>query len=375
MPETVICGYLRSPFTLAGKGELAGLRPDRLAADVVRGLLDRVDLDPALIEDLILGCAFPEGEQGLNLGRVVGNLAGLPDSVGGMTVNRWCGSSMQAIQLAAGAIATNCGEAFLCGGVESMSRVPMMGLNCLPPPEWSDATRAAFINMGVTAENVADRYGVTRAEQDAYAAASQAKAAAAQAAGRLADEIVAVGPATQDGCIRGGTTAEKLATLKTVFRENGSVTAGNASTLTDGATMTLVCSDAFAARHKLPVLARVASFAVSGCAPEIMGVGPVEATRKALARAGVGLNDIDVVEMNEAFAAQVIACRRDLDLDPTRMNRDGGAIALGHPLGATGARLVGKAASLLKRDGGRYALATQCIGGGQGVAMVLESAQ
>lgn len=374
MPDAVICGYLRSPFTLAGKGGLASQRPDRIAAEVVRGLVGRLDLDPAEIEDLILGCAFPEGEQGLNLGRVVGNLAGLPDSVGGMTVNRWCGSSMQAIQIACGAIASNAGEAFLCGGVESMSRVPMMGLNCLPPPEWPDTTRAAFVNMGLTAENVAARYGLSRAEQDAYAAESQAKAATAQAEGRLADEIVAIGAVAQDGCIRGDTSVAKLATLKTVFKENGTVTAGNASTLTDGASMTLVCSDTFAARHRLPVLGRLASFAVSGCAPEIMGIGPVEASRKALARAGIRAADLDVIEMNEAFAAQVLACCRDLDLNPARLNRDGGAIALGHPLGATGARLVGKAADLLKRDGGRYALATQCIGGGQGIAMVVEAA-
>lgn len=374
MTEAVIAGYVRSPFTFAGKGELAAHRPDSLAAQVVRSLLQRTGIAPSDIEDLILGCAFPEGEQGLNLGRVVGNLAGLPDSVGGMTVNRWCGSSMQAIQIAAGAIATGAGEVFLCGGVESMSRVPMMGLNCLPPPEWSAETRSAYLNMGRTAETVAERYGIDRARQDAYAAESQARAAEAQASGRLSDEIVAIGEAKADGCVRGGTTAEKLGTLKTIFKENGTVSAGNASPLTDGASMTLVCSADYAGRKGLPVLARIRAFAVSGCAAEVMGIGPVEASRKAMARAGITAADLDVIEMNEAFAAQVLACCDQLGVDPARINRDGGAIALGHPLGATGARLVGKAALLLKRDGGRWALATQCVGGGQGIAMVLEAA-
>ncbi len=374
MADAVIAGYVRSPFTFAGKGELAGHRADELAAHVVRALLARTGIPAVDIEDLIIGCAFPEGEQGLNLGRVVGNLAGLPESVAGMTVNRWCGSSMQAIQDAAGAIATGAGEVFLCGGVETMSRVPMMGLNCLPPPSWTPATRNAYLNMGHTAEVVAERFGIDRARQDSYAAASQAKTAAAQAEGRYATEIAAIGGLDRDSCVRAGTTVEKLATLKTVFKENGTVSAGNASPLTDGAAMTLVCSARYAARHGLAVLARIRAFAVSGCAPEVMGIGPVEASRKAMARAGITADRLDVVEMNEAFAAQVLACCDELGLAPEHINRDGGAIAIGHPLGATGARLVGKAALLLSRDGGRWALATQCIGGGQGIAMVLEAA-
>lgn len=374
MTEAVIAGYLRSPFTFAGKGELSAHRPDSLAAQVLRALLQRTGVTPADIEDLILGCAFPEGEQGLNLGRVVGNLAGLPASVAGMTVNRWCGSSMQAIQIAAGAIATGAGEVFVCGGVESMSRVPMPGLNCLPPPQWTDETRSAYLNMGMTAEIVAERYGIARTRQDAYAARSQTRAAEAQEAGRFADEIIAIGEVKRDGCVRAGTTAEKLATLTTLFKENGTVSAGNSSPLTDGAAMTLVCSAEYARRHGQPVLARIRAFAVSGCAPEVMGIGPVEASRKALKRAGIAATDVDVIEMNEAFAAQVLACCDHLGVEPERINRDGGAIAVGHPLGATGARLVGKASLLLKRDGGRWALATQCIGGGQGIAMVLEAA-
>ena len=350
------------------------MRPDDLAAGVVSALVERSGVDPELVEDVILGCAFPEGEQGFNIARCVVLLAGLPQSVGGSTVNRWCGSSMQAVQAAAGAIAMGAGEAFIAGGVEAMSRVPMMGFNPMPNPRWDDSARAGYLNMGLTAENLADRFGISRDEQDAYAAASQRKAAAAQADGRLAAEVAPVGAVDRDGCIRGETSPEKLAGLKPAFKADGSVTAGNSSPLTDGASATLVCSEEFVRRHDLTPLARVAGYAVSGCAPEIMGIGPVEATRKALARAGISAGDLDVIEMNEAFAVQVLACCRELGIDPEVLNRDGGAIALGHPLGATGARLVGKAAQLLKRDGGRYGLATQCIGGGQGIALVLEAA-
>lgn len=378
MAEAFIVDYARSPFSPAGRGALAGVRPDDLAAGVIAAVVGRSGIDPAALEDVILGCAFAEGEQGLNIARCAGLIAGLPQTVGGSTVNRWCGSSMQAVQMAAGAIAIGAGEAFVAGGVESMTKVPMMGFNPMPNPRWDDAMRAAFLNMGLTAENLADRYGITRSEQDAYAAASQDKAAAAQADGRLAAEIAPVatagGTVEQDGCVRPGTGLDKLGTLKPAFKAGGSVTAGNSSPLTDGASATLVVSEAFARTHGLKPLARVAGYAVSGCAPEIMGIGPVEATRKALARAGITGADLDVIEMNEAFAVQVLACCRELDIDPARLNRDGGAIALGHPLGATGARLVGKASQLLKRDGVRYGLATQCIGGGQGIALVLEAA-
>ena len=374
MAQAYIVDYLRSPFALANKGALTGVRPDDLAAGVVSALVERSGVDPELVEDVILGCAFPEGEQGFNIARCVVLLAGLPQSVGGSTVNRWCGSSMQAVQAAAGAIAMGAGEAFIAGGVEAMSRVPMMGFNPMPNPRWDDSARAGYLNMGLTAENLADRFGISRDEQDAYALASQRKAAAAQADGRLAAEIAPVGAVDRDGCIRGETSPEKLAGLKPAFKADGSVTAGNSSPLTDGASATLVCSEEFVRRHDLTPLARVAGYAVSGCAPEIMGIGPVEATRKALARAGISAGELDVIEMNEAFAVQVLACCRELGIDPESLNRDGGAIALGHPLGATGARLVGKAAQLLKRDGGRYGLATQCIGGGQGIALVLEAA-
>ncbi|WP_068079944.1 thiolase family protein [Novosphingobium rosa] len=374
--DVVIAGYARSPFHLAGKGALARTRPDDLAAAVVRALVERTGIDAAALEDLVLGCAFPEGEQGFNIARLVGLLSDLPLSVGGMTVNRFCGSSMSAIHYAAGQIALGAGQAFLCGGVESMSRVPMMGFNPLPNAELAKRS-AAYIGMGDTAENVAKQYGISREQQEAFAVESQRKAAEAQAEGRLSDEIVPIatkaGVVDKDGCLRPGTTAEALAGLKPAFSATGSVTAGTASPLTDGASAVLVTSGTFAGAHNLPLLARVKAVAISGCSPEIMGIGPVAASRKALERAGITAADLDVIELNEAFASQALACIADLGLDPSKMNIDGGAIAIGHPLGATGARIVGKAASLLARTGGRYALATQCIGGGQGIATVLEA--
>jgi acetyl-CoA acyltransferase len=378
MKDIVIAGFARSPFTPAGKGALAKVRPDDLAAQVVRGLIARTGVDVADIEDLKLGCAFPEGEQGLNLARLVGFLADLPLGVSGVTVNRFCGSSMETIHMAAGAIHMGAGEVFICAGVESMSRVPMMGFNPLPNPALYEALPAAYMSMGETAEIVAARAQITRAQQESFAVESQRKAAAAQNAGRFMDEIVpingAVSPVSVDGCLRPDTTAEGLASLKPAFDENGTVTAGTSSPLTDGAAAVLVCSADYAARKGLQPLARIRSIATWGCAPEVMGMGPVGASNKALARAKLSVSDIDVIELNEAFASQSLACIRELGLDSARVNLDGGAIALGHPLGATGARITGKAAQLLKRTGGRYALATQCIGGGQGIATLLEAA-
>lgn len=375
--DAFVAGYVRTPFTFARKGALANVRPDDLAAHVIRSLLARTGAPAEEIEDVVWGCAFPEGEQGLNIGRVAGLLAGLPETVAGMTVNRWCGSSIQAVQAAAGMLAMNAGEAFIAGGTESMSRVPMMGFNVLPHPTWSRENVDDFVNVGLTAERVARECSVTRQDQDQFALVSHSKAAAAQADGRLAQEIepyqTSSGIVDKDGCVR-ETTLEKLSELKTVFLEGGTVTAGSSSPMTDGATAVLVCSEAFLKRHDLKPLARLASFAVSGCAPGVMGLGPIEASRKAMARAGVKIGDVDLIEMNEAFAAQAEACRRALDIDPQKLNIDGGALALGHPLGATGTRLIGKAALLLQREGKRRALATQCIGGGMGIAMVLEAA-
>ena len=376
MSNVVIAGYARSPFTLATKGALARVRPDDLAAQVVAALVQRTKVNVNDIEDLIVGCAFPEAEQGFNVARLIGLLSGLPQSVGGLTVNRFCGSSMQSVHIAAGQIQLGAGEVFIAAGVESMSRVPMTGFNPLPNPVLQARIPGAYMGMGDTAENVAAKWHIGRAEQEAFAVRSQQRAAAAMEAGYLADEIVPIttkgGTVDKDGCPRPDTTAAGLAQLKPAFNKDGTVTAGTASPLTDGASALLVCSEEYARKNGLTPLARVRSVAIAGCAPEIMGIGPVAATQKALQRANLKITDIDVVELNEAFASQSLACVRDLDIREDIVNIDGGAIALGHPLGATGARIVGKAASILRRVGGRYALATQCIGGGQGIATILE---
>jgi acetyl-CoA acyltransferase len=376
MSKAVIAGYVRTPYHFAHKGALIEMRPDDLAAATLRALVDRTGVDPNEIDDVIMGCAYPEGEQGMNVARIALMLAGLPQSIGGVTVNRFCGSSMTAIHMAAGQICLGAGEAFIAAGVESMSRIQRGGVDPRPNPKFADLGVQQYISMGETAENVAEQYGVSREEQEKLALASQQKAHAAQEAGRLAGEIVPIetpaGLVERDGCLRPSTTLEGLAGLKPAFRPRGTVTAGTSSPLTDGATATLICSEAFAQRNGLEPLARIVSVAVAGCPPEIMGMGPVPATRKALARAGITAADLDVVEINEAFGSQSVACLRELGIPWDVVNLDGGAIALGHPLGATGARITGKAAQILKRDGGRYALATQCVGGGQGVATVLE---
>jgi acetyl-CoA acyltransferase len=377
MTAVVLAAYARTPFQPAKKGELASVRPDDMAAQLVRALVDRTKIDAAEIEDLLLGCAFPEGEQGLNVARLIVLLAGLPISVAGATINRFCGSSMQSVHTAAGAIMMGAGEAFICAGVESMTRVPMMGFNPMLNPRLAEQVPGAYMGMGDTAENVARKWNISRDEQERFAVASHKKAAAAQSDGKLKDEIIAIKDGNRvvdrDGCIRPDTSAQGLAELKPAFDQKGTVTAGTSSPLTDGAAAVLVTSAAYAEKHGLTPLARVKSVAVAGCAPEIMGIGPVAASRKALDRAGITADKLDVIELNEAFASQSIACIRDLKLPEDRVNIDGGAIALGHPLGATGARITGKAASLLRRTGGRYALATQCIGGGQGIATVLEA--
>ncbi|MCY4479407.1 MAG: thiolase family protein [Rhodospirillales bacterium] len=378
MNNAVIAGYVRSPFHFAHKGALVEKRPDDLAAEVVQGLLAQTGVDPAEIEDLIIGCAFPEGEQGFNMGRIVALIAELPISVAGATVNRFCGSSMQAIHIAAGAIRMDAGEAFICAGVESMSRVPMGGFNPAPNPDLYEKNEGAYMSMGETAENLARKYQITREEQESLAVSSHARAAAAWDDGKFAGEVIPVetgeGTVERDGCIRPGTSAEILSGLEPAFDAEGTVTAGTSSPLTDGAAAVLVCTEEYAQRNELTVLSRIKSIAVAGCAPEIMGYGPVVSSEKALARAGLKMADVDVIELNEAFAVQALACVRELSIDLERMNIDGGAIAIGHPLGATGARITGKAAQILRREDKRYALATQCIGGGQGISTVLEAA-
>jgi len=377
MVNVVIAGYARSPFTLAKKGALARVRADDMAAAVIRGLIEKTGVKPEDIEDIVVGSAFPEGEQGMNVARLIGLLADLPLSVGGMTVNRFCGSSMSSVHIAAGQIQMGAGDVFIAAGIESMSRVPMGGYNPLFNVTLNEKNPAAYMGMGQTAENVARKWQITRDQQEDFAVASHKKASEAQAAGKFSDEIVPIhtkgGVVDQDGCIRAGTTKETLAGLKLAFDQEGTVTAGTSSPLTDGASAVLVCSEDYATKHNLPILARIRSIAVSGCEPDIMGIGPVRASRKALQRAGLEARDMDIVELNEAFSSQAIASMKEIGFRPETVNLDGGAIALGHPLGATGARIVGKAASLLKREGGRYAIATQCIGGGQGIATVLEA--
>lgn len=372
MTNTVLCAYARSPFTPANKGELAKTRPDDLLAQVLKGLLSRITLNTADIEDLLVGCAFPEGEQGLNIARMAVFMSGLPVTVGGATVNRFCGSSMEAIHMAAGKIACGAGELFISAGVESMTRIPMGGFNPSPNPNLYASHPGAYMSMGMTAENLCKKFNIARKEQEAFALESHKKAAAAD----LSAEIVAIkakaGDVTKDGCIRADTTMEAMAGLAPAFDAAGTVTAATSSPVTDGAAAVVVASEAYADKHKLPKLARIKSFAVSGLEPDIMGLGPVEASKKALSRAGLQISDIDIIELNEAFAVQALSVIKELGLDPAKVNIEGGAVALGHPLGASGARITGKAAQLLAKHEKRYALATQCIGGGQGIATILE---
>lgn len=370
--QTVICAYARSPFTPAHKGELARARADDILAQVIKGLLAKVAVNTADIEDVIVGCAFPEGEQGMNIGRMVALLAGLPVSVGGATVNRFCGSSMEAIHIAAGKIACGAGEVFIAGGVESMSRMPMGGFNPLPNPHLYSALPAAYMSMGLTAEQVCKKLSIPRVTQEEFALQSHLKAAKADFSEEIIEIKTKTGTVTKDGCIRPETSMEKMTGLKPAFDVNGTVTAATSSPITDGAAAVLVCSEEYAKKHNLSILARVRSFAISGITPEIMGLGPVEASRKALNRAGLTVADIDIIELNEAFAVQALGVIQEMGIDISKVNLDGGAIALGHPLGASGARITGKAAQLLAKHNKKYALATQCIGGGQGIATVLE---
>lgn len=381
--KVVIAGYARSAFARVSKkdgvpvGELVDVRPDDLAAQVVNGLLKKTGVDPNLVQDLNLGCAMPEGEQGWNLGHIVVQLSDLPKSANGDTLNKFCGSSMKALHNAAGTIATGMSEAIIVAGVDSMSRVEMGGFNPSPNPDLAARLPGAYMGMGETAENVARRFNVSREDQDAFALRSQQKAEAARIAGKFDDEIIPIVKKNgqvvdKDSVPRAETTLEGLARLKPAFAAGGSVTAGTSSPITDGATALLVCSEAFARANGLNIMAEIVSYASAGCDPEIMGMGPVAASEKALKLAGLTADQMDVVEINEAFASQSIASLRQLGIPEEKVNKHGGAIALGHPLGATGARIVGKAAQVLNEEGGEYALVTQCIGGGQGISTIIK---
>jgi acetyl-CoA acyltransferase len=336
-------------------------------------LIDETGVKPEHIEDILLGCAFPEAEQGFNLAKIVAQIIGLPESVAGATVNRFCGSSMTTIQMAAGYIQMGAGEVFVAGGVESMSRIPMGGFNPMPNPELAKTFPDAYMSMGITAENLAKKYSIERAAQDQFAMNSHVKAAKAAEAGKFDDEMVAIGDVTADGTIRPDSNVEKLGTLNPAFDKNGSVTAATSSPLTDGSAAVLVASEEYADKNGLTKLARIRSVAVAGCKADIMGIGPVPASQKALERAGVELKDIDLFELNEAFAVQSLSVIKEMGIDESKVNIDGGAIALGHPLGTSGARITGKLASLMNREKKKLGLATMCIGGGQGVATVLEA--
>ena len=374
--RAVIADYLRTPFHRAHKGALASVRPEDMLEATIRGIIEKNDVELTDIEDLMLGCAYPEGVQGLNLGRIATYLPELPNTIPGMTTNRLCGSSMQVAHTAAGAIKLGSGEVFLAAGVETMSLVKRGGWNRDLHPVIESKFPDAYISMGLTAENLAKDYSISRLEQEEFALHSHNKALSAQSNGLLTNEIVGLKGdgelVEKDGCMR-ETSIEKMAKLPPAFLDEGTVTAATSSPLTDGAACNLICSDKYAEEHGIGGLAEIVSTAVVGVPPHIMGIGPVESSKKALSRAGITMDDVDVIELNEAFSAQSIAVLRDLDITPedSRLNMDGGAVAIGHPLGASGARILGKAASLLNRINGEYALASMCIGGGMGIATVL----
>ena len=377
MRNAVIVGYKRSPFTFARKGEMANIRPEDILSQTINQLFNEIQINKNDIEDIITGCAYPEGAQGNNIAKIVSFMTDMPEHVAGMTVNRWCGSSMQAIHDATGAIAINSGDVFLCCGVESMTFIPMNGLTYDPHPQLSKDNPNVYMSMGITAENVAKKFNISRKEQQEFAISSHKKASSARDSNMFDDEIVSIlnknEKINKDGGIRPNTSHEVLDGLKLVFDENGTVTAGTASPLTDGASAVIVCEEEYAKKNNLNILARIKSTAVVGCPPELMGLGPINASKKALKRANLSINDIDIVELNEAFASQSLACIKELNMDIDKVNIHGGAIALGHPLGATGARITGKVATLLKNNNKKYGLATQCIGLGQGIATVLEN--
>ena len=389
MKEAVIVAFGRSPVGRAFKGGLKDLRPEDVAAQVVKGVIKKVpELELSEIDDIVFGCAFPEAEQGFNVARIIGTRAGIPNCVPAQTINRFCSSGLQAIALGANNIMTGQAEIVLAGGVEFMSAVPMGGNVILPNPYLMDNYPEAYVSMGITAENVATRYGITREEQDEFAAESHRKAASAQLEGKFDNDIIPVESTRleyedgrnvqkktvldRDDGIRPGTTCESLSTLRPVFKKNGTVTAGNASQMSDGAAVVLLMSKEKAAACGIKPIAAYRSFCAAGVDPDVMGIGPIEAIPKALKLACTKLSDIDLIELNEAFASQSIACIRELGLRPEITNVNGGAIALGHPLGCTGAFLTIKLLSELARRKKVKGLVSMCIGGGMGAAAVFE---
>ncbi|GAC1385625.1 MAG: thiolase family protein [Herpetosiphon sp.] len=391
MREAVIVSGARTAVGKSGRGSLRTTRPDDMAAAVIMAAVERAKgLDPAQIEDVILGCAMPEAEQGMNMARIAGINAGLPDTVPGQTVNRFCSSGLQTIALAAQQIISGMGDIVVAGGAESMSMVPMSGNVYAPNPRLADINPEVYMGMGLTAENVAQRFQVSRQDQDEFSTHSHRKAAAAIDGGRFAEEIVPLKVnITQVGAngrlrtttstfdtdegVRRETSLETLAKLKPVFAVGGSVTAGNASQTSDGAAAVVVMNRERADELGIKPLARFVSFAVGGVAPEVMGIGPIVAIPKALKLAGLSIDQIDLFELNEAFAAQALAVARHLEIDLDKLNVNGGAIALGHPLGCTGAKLTVQLLHEMRRRGLRYGMVTMCVGGGQGAAGIFEN--
>jgi len=372
MFKSVIVDYSRSPFTMAKKGALIDVKPVHMLAEVIKNLIIKSNVNKEDIEDVVVGCAFQVGEQCFNIGKLVTFLADMNVKTSGMTVDRWCGSSMEAVHIAAGKIAMGSGKMFICGGVESMTRVKT-GFDSVPYPFSEKQNPNVYFSMGTTAENVAKKYKISRKEQQEFSILSHQKAYNAEINGNFKSEIVKIHDCEKDDNIRPDSDQEKLDKLRTAFDSKGTVTAATSSPLTDGAAAILICEENYAKENNLTILGRILSTAVEGCDPNFMGLGPIFASKKALKRANLSINKIDIVELNEAFASQSLACIKDLGLDINKVNIDGGALALGHPLGATGARITGKAAMLLKRENKKYALSTQCIGLGMGIATVIES--
>jgi len=388
MKTAYILASYRTPGCRATKGKFKDMRPDDLAAIAIKGLVERTEVDPGTIEDVYLGCAFPEGEQGMNMGRVAAMKAGLPIEVSGQTVNRFCSSGLQTISMAAERVMCGFADCIIAGGAESMTSVPMGGLKYSANPGLMVNWPEAFASMGVTAENVAEQYGITREMMDEFGAASNAKAAAAIQEGRFTDEIIPVEIehtklvggkikrekelVTVDDGVRPGTTAQTLGKLRSVFKVGGPVTAGNSSQMTDGAAVTMVVSEDYLKKIGKDPFARYVSFAVKGVAPEVMGIGPIAAIPEALRLANLKKEDLDLIELNEAFAAQALACIKTLGLNQDIINVNGGAIALGHPLGCTGAKLTATLLHEMGRRQAKYGMVSMCIGGGMGAAGIFE---
>jgi acetyl-CoA acyltransferase len=389
MGDAYIVAAYRTAGTKANRGKFKDTRPDDLAAAAIKGLIERTGVEPQELEDVILGCAFPEAEQGMNVARIAAFKAGIPYQVPAMTINRFCSSGLQSIASAAERIRCGSADCIIAGGTESMSMIPMGGNKYSPNPSLAASWPETYASMGITAEILVDRYGVSREDADAFAAASHHKAADAIRSGRFAEEIISVqaeifhDDAGKSACIkemvsaddgvRADTTVEALAKLKPAFKENGTVTAGNSSQMTDGAAAALVVSESFLKRTGMKPMARFLGYAVKGVPPEIMGTGPIYAVPAALKLAGLKLEEIGLIEFNEAFAAQTLACIRELGLDVSRVNVNGGAVALGHPLGCTGTKLTATLLHEMKRRSVQYGCVTMCVGGGMGAAGIVEN--